>query len=466
MLYLRANQRDYDRWVEDGNKGWDFDNILKYYDEIENNQSSKTSKESKSHLALSRYNSTEPVAKAIQKSAELLGYPTYAQNKNLGFFSSTQTISKGLRVNTATAFLGNGQNRPNLVIALNAHVHKIVINRKKAESVIVNINGKILTIKASEEIILSAGAINSPQILMLSGIGPKQHLEDLGIPVIKNLPVGANLQDHPIFLGLISTLAQNSTNFLDPIEEIYKFFRHQKGAFSEIGITNLIGFINTKNDSQYPNVQYHSVLSTKKDSYLLPEFLRSLGLQDQYAKIIMEKNIEQPLLFTCPTVLNPKSRGRILLKSQNPLDHPIIYDQYLTESEDVETMIEGIQFFEKQLETEPFKDINATLLELPIEECKNFEFRSKDYWRCSMKYFTTTIYHPVGTCKMGRETNPEAVVDSKLRVHGISNLRVVDASIMPSIVSVNTNGPVAALALKGGTMILENWERKQQRDEL
>ncbi|XP_044261112.1 glucose dehydrogenase [FAD, quinone]-like [Tribolium madens] len=456
-LYIRGNKRDYDKWAELGNEGWDYNSVMKYYKILENVDGFDGYGRG-GYVPLNVYQSNEPVGEALKASARVLGTPTTQQEANFGYFEALQTVEKGIRANAGKIFLGQAKDRENLVVALDSTVEKILLNGKKTEGVVINIGGKQITIKARKEVILSAGAINSPKILMLSGIGPKKHLQDLGIEPIEDLQVGENLQDHIFYLGLLvavdEKVAQVKTNVID---DIYKYFMYNEGAVGQIGITNLVGFVNSRNDSDYPNLQFHHILFIKGDNYLLPETLRVMGLGPEVASIELETNQKSPMFKIAPTLLNPKSRGKILLKSKNPHDKPLIFANYLDDPQDVEILLEGIKFGLKQIESEPFAKFQPKLIDYKLKNCQKFEFKSDDYWRCAIRWLTSTVYHPVGTCKMGPRSDPGAVLDSRLRVHGIDGLRVIDASIMPLIISGNTNAPSLMIGLKGGMMISEDW---------
>lgn len=462
-LYIRGNRRDFDQWAQLGNDGWDYNSVLKAYRILEDVQNDGF--EGYGHggyVPLSVYNSNEPIGEALKDSAKFLGVPTTHQETTFGYFEALQTVDKGIRANSAKIFLGNNKFE-NLQVSLGSTVEKVVFDGKKATGVIANIGGKKVTLKARKEIILSAGAVNTPQILLLSGIGPEKHLKQHEIEVIQDLKVGENLQDHIFFLGFLVKLHEKAQIITNVIDELYKYFMYNQGSVGQIGITNLLGFINSKNDSDYPNLQFHHVLYIKADNYLLPEVLRVTGLSPEVASLELEANQKSPLLKIAPTLLNPKSRGKILLKSKNPEDKPLIYANYFDDPQDVETILDGIKFALKQIESEPFRKFQPELVDYKLEEC-NFEYKSDDYWRCAIKHLTTTVYHPVGTCKMGPKSDPEAVVDSRLRVHGVENLRVVDASIMPLITSGNTNAPSLVIGWKGGEMIVEDWEEKKHEE--
>lgn len=469
MLYVRGNKQDYDNWSNLGNIGWDYDNVLKYFKELENVPDEYNLKNfgKNGYQPLTKYDSNESVKNTIKEAARELGYPDNINQEGLGFYETLQTIQNGIRMNAAKAFLEPIKNRPNLYVVTNAHVVQIILENKKVKGVKAVIENKEVTVLSKKEVIVSAGAVNSPQILMLSGIGPKEHLKKVNIKPVLDLPVGENLQDHLIFLGILAKLDQSAMRPLGPrekLDELYKYFMYREGDLATISVTNLIGFINTKMNSNYPNMQYHIVSNNPKDDFILLEILRCSGFNQASASSFLEANENHVTAHIIPTLLNPKSKGKILLNSSNPFEKPLIYPNYLLEKEDVEIMLEGIRFAEKLIESKAFKKHNAELTNVFIPNCDQYKFRSDDYWICALRNLASTIYHPVGTCKMGPKSDKKAVVGPRLKVYGIEGLRVIDASIMPNIVSGNTHAPSMMIGLKGAKMIVEDWNGK--RDEL
>lgn len=257
----------------------------------------------------------------------------------------------GIRENAAKSFMGKVKDRRNLRLALHAYVRKIIIDQdsKEATGVQVKIGENILELHANKEVILSAGSINSPHILMLSGIGKEEHLKSVNINCIANLPVGKNLQDHPVFGFPLVRLRENAVkphNQRKSLEDIFEYFMFKTGELSGISITNLLGFFNTKNDSIYPNIQFDHILYKPNDSYLLPEVIRSAGYNENISKSIIELVQGSSVVQFNPILLNPKSRGEVLLKSNNPEDKPLIYSGYFTDErqEDLEIMLEAIRY--------------------------------------------------------------------------------------------------------------------------
>ncbi|CAH1118432.1 unnamed protein product [Phaedon cochleariae] len=470
MLYTRGNKNDYDRWAHQGNTGWDWSNVERSFEEMENLMDDSGQKKL---LSLHSYESGEPVVNIVKEAAWELGYPTVeGENSNdpLGYFNAPLTVENGTRLNAAKAFLGKVKNRKNLFVAVHAFVPKVVIDHdsKTATGVEVKLGKQTLIIKARKEVIVSGGAVNSPQLLMLSGIGPKDHLQHFGIRVVENLPVGDNLQDHPAFKGFhmkYSPDLANSYTEQDILHDAFEYFVHKQGKFAEVSMMNQIGFINTKNSSAYPNLEILSFLSNPENNYAPFKTLRKIVCASFFDSLV-EYGSGSPVLSTFVILLKPKSRGRILLKSRNPFDKPLIHAGYFTDEndEDMEFMLEGVRYLEKVTRTQAFTKYNPEIFRSNF--CQNFDYGSDDYWKCSIRHLVATLFHPAGTCKMGPVSDETSVVDPRLRVKGVNNLRVADASIMPEIVSNHPNAASMMIGYKAGQMIIDDWSKQKEHNEL
>ena len=311
---------------------------------------------------------------------------------------------------------------------------------------------------ARKEIILSAGSINSPQILMLSGIGPSQHLQRLGIPVRADLPVGDNLQDHIYPGGLTFTLSHQvslSHQNVFNVPNLLKYYQTGKGPLTSLGGVEGLGFIKTKYanfSKDEPDIEIHMIAGN-----LVADGGRSLrqymGVKDEvYQKFFAPYAIFDTFSLD-PVLLRPKSRGFVRLRSANPHDAPAIDPRYLTHPDDVMTLVEAMKISLAIGISPPFKRLGSKPLQTVMPGCEHYAYLSDEYLACVARSLTFTIYHPVGTCKMGAPWDPTAVVDSELKVMGIKGLRVVDASIMPTIISGNTNAPVIMIAERAADMI-------------
>ncbi|KAK5638563.1 hypothetical protein RI129_012858 [Pyrocoelia pectoralis] len=470
MIYMRGNRYDFSNWANAGNEGWDFDSVLQYYERYENIQDVSGGFNNEKEMKITKFTSKEPILPNLVDAYAELGYKhEYNENEPLGTLNSYVTTSNGRRENVAKAFLNKKvKDCENLFVAINSQVSKLLMDGLTVKGVEIRVQGKLLKIHARNEIILSAGAVNSPQILMNSGIGPKNHLQGLGIPLVKNLEVGQNLKDHTAFPGLyfkVDKSALSSISGQSYTDLLYEYFAHYKGRLSNME-ANFFGFVNPRNDSNVPSLQIAHLFMPQ--DYLkfvhANDVIEPFELPQSVRNTVKEVNKVSNFIEFMIMLLYPKSKGRILLKSNDPFEEPLIIPNYLSEAADVTAIIEGIRFIQNLIKTKALQTFNPEFVRLEVADCNNFSFDTDEYWDCVIKNLVCTGYHLVGSCKMGPRTDPDAVVDSRLRVHGIKGVRVIDGSIMPSIVGSNTNGPIIMIGEKGAHMVLEDW--LMNKDEL
>jgi len=349
-----------------------------------------------------------------------------------------------------------------------AQVRKINFskNGKKAESVtFVYKNSQEFTVKSRKEIISSAGAIDTPKLLLLSGIGPKEPLTQLGIPVIKELNVGKHLQDHSM-IPVIFKIQEDSARPFDlkqKLADLQEYLLHNSGPIGQLGLS-LVGFVNTDpmSDSPYPDIgTYH--LPIRRQDPFLNIFLDAFNFKEEVVKPIRMAHKDAHLVVVYLCIQRPTSIGEITLRSNDFKDSPIITPNYLGTDYDLEVLLRGLKYQLSFEEAKTFKRNGGEFIRLNLPECDKFEFKSDDYLKCFIKHMITTLYHPIGTAKMGPDSDRLAVVDSNLKVKAIDNLRVIDASIMPFMISANTNGPTIMIGEKGVDFIIKEWSA---RDEL
>lgn len=393
----------------------------------------------------------------LEKGFPLVDFNSKTQ---MGTMLTQTTTKNGKRMSTNVAFLRPiRKKRRNLTIKTNAEVINLLIKNDKAYGVTYIKNGICYHVRARKEIIISAGALNSPKILMLSGIGPKNDLQELGIPVIKNLNVGHNLQDHAtaeaVLIGLTnktSTLVQGK-QILANVKQYYSIKSDSKyEPLSATGLLHITAFHRTKyagQDKTVPDIQFHFDGRNTKDFYSDPTtYLATAIFPFAYYDSI---NVR-------PILLHPESRGLLTLNKTDPyFGQPLIYPRFFTVKKDLDTLVAALKFATKLEDTQAFKENGAKFIRKPVEACSRYKWGTYRYFACVIIGYTGTIYHPAGTCKMGPPYDKDAVVDPRLRVYGIRNLRVADASIMPHIVRGNTNAPCMMIGEKVSDMIKEDW---------
>jgi len=321
------------------------------------------------------------------------------------------------------------------------------------------VNGKKYFVKAKKEVIVSAGSIASPKLLQLSGIGPRSLLKKREVKVVKHLSVGDNLQDHvliPLFFSNCQNESQPTTN-KENAQAYYEYLTQRTGSISNIGVTEILGFINSFDRySRFPNIEI-AFLSFPEQSPGLVQWLSDLNLDKRSTDSIVSANQNAQIINVLVGHLETRSPGSVRIKSNDPFEEPTIRSGYLEVEKDVEALVRGIRIVRKLMKAKPLKELNSEDVHVSNPDCDKLEFDSDQYWRCYIRQYTGSFYHYSGTCKMGPVDDETAVVDPRLRVHGVKGLRVIDASIMPKVPSGNINAPTMMIAEKGSDMIKEDW---------
>jgi len=475
MAYVRGNKMDFDNWKSLGNEGWGYEDVLPYFIKSEKNVGKRSKIDESYHgydgmLTVEDRAWKSSLPQAFMEAGLHLGYNLVDINgvNQTGFMTPQVTAREGTRCSTYRAFLESVTDRPNLKIVTHALVEKILIDdSNRAYGVQYHRGNRSVVVRASKEIVLSGGAIGSPQILMLSGIGPEHHLKELGIPVRSSRSVGDNLQDH-VYVPL-GPLIHNETDagLVNPADwkPWWDYFVHGKGPYTSTGIDGM-AFKTSKysQHSDWPDLQLHFLAySVSSDHGII--LRKILALNENMWTDFYEALSHAATSSLFATLVRPKSRGWIRLRSSDPTEHPLIDPKYYSHPDDVKVMLEAIRFAKETLDTPVLKQL-LSVYEVKHPNCKDIPADGDSYLECLIMHSTQTIYHPAGTCKMGPASDPDAVVDPQLRVYGIQGLRVADASIMPQITNGNTNAPTIMIGEKAADMILkEHSNNPSESDE-
>lgn len=437
MLYTRGTPSDYNHWAELGNKGWGYDDILPHFKSTQHQERGANEFHgTEGELNVAETRSSHPLGETLLEACRQAGYQNNSdfngeQQEGVGYYQVTQI--NGERCNAARAFLHPVTSRKNLTVITEASVCKVLLKNQRADGVEYVHQGEKKTLLATKEVILSAGSFCSPQLLMLSGIGPENELEKHNIPVVHALPgVGENLQEHVDIITVNKSMKAN-TVALRPVgmskmaKEIWYYLKDRKGflttSFVETG-----GFIKSKPDLADPDMQLQFIPLVMDDHGRDKSTLFTYGYS----------------LHNC--LLRPKSRGKVSLLSSDYRQAPKIELNMLSHPDDMASMVDAVKINLNIFSQQAFEDGRGDIV-FPSKRNPSDE-EIEDFIREKANH----VYHPVGTCKMGHDE--QAVVNDRLQVHGIKQLRVVDASIMPTLVAGNTNAPTIMIAEKAAQMIL------------
>jgi choline dehydrogenase-like flavoprotein len=436
-VYIRGQKADYDGWADAGNAGWSHDDVLPAFEAVENYHGPDQPWHGKGgELDVEKPRSWNPIATAIVDAAAQAGHHRnndFAGERQDGFGRYDLNQRNGTRLSSARAFLHPALHRDNLTVLDETMVRRILFDRGRASGIEVEKDGARRILTARREIILCAGATNSPQLLMLSGIGPQDHLRAMGIDLVHNLPgVGQHLQDHPtVHVAMENPSAESYAISPKALARIlaspFRYLFNRTGMLAS-NVAECGGFLCTEGSGR-PDIQVTFLVGLKIDA-------RSVPRRHGYMALIQ--------------LLRPKSAGSVRLASNRPEDKPVIDPNFFADPYDMKTLIAGFREARRIFAQPALAAMTGDEIEPGAQHQSDADIDA------ALRKIVNTAYHPTGTCKMGPDGDPMAVVDNRLRVRGVAGLRVVDASIMPEIISGNTSAPTMMIAERAARFILED----------
>jgi choline dehydrogenase len=438
MLYVRGHPADFDGWAQMGCRGWSFDDVLPFFRKSEDYGPGDPAVRGKGGvLRVEDYRTILPLTHSFVDAAKAAGFPynkdlNGAEHEGVGY--SQMTRNGRYRGSTARTFLAAAKGRPNLRVETNSLATRLLFEGKRCVGVAFRQNGADREIRAKREVILCGGAVNSPHLLQISGVGPAEHLQSIGVDVVHHLRgVGGNLQDH--YVSRISHRVKGAVSInrlargVRLVGEVARFFLLGNGALT-FGVTSAQVFTKSREGLASPDLQL-------------------LFTPASYDRAVFGQLEQEDGMTVAICPVRPDSRGTIMAGSADPFASPVITPNYLSAASDGRVLLAGMRFTRKIFAQAPMAQYSVE------ETLPGPDVESDDALLDHCRHFGTTIFHPVGTCRMG-EDDSVAVVDSRLRVHGIGGLRVIDASVMPTLTTGNTNAPTIMIGEKGAAMIRED----------
>ncbi|XP_036345570.1 glucose dehydrogenase [FAD, quinone]-like [Rhagoletis pomonella] len=475
MIYNRGNKRDFDRWAAAGNKGWSYDEVLPYFLKSENANlvglENSPYHNNSGPLSVEDVQFRTPAVHAFVKGAQQAGHPRtdYNGESQIGVSYVQANTQRGRRHSAYRAYIEPIRyQRKNLRIVTMTRVTRVLIDpvTKRATGVELVYRNKYYKVRARKEVILSAGAFNSPQLLMLSGVGPADNLKAIGVPIVKELPVGKLLYDHMCHFG--PTFSVNTTRelldvaYLNPRMVKSFLLGDPSTMLSSIGGVEALAFLKvpcSKEPADMPDVEIITVagsLAADQGSALK----KGANFKDElYDKVYRPLAVSQQDHFSFLIMqFHPKSVGHLWLHNRDPFEWPRINPKYYYNKDDVQFMLEGIKEAIRITQTPAMQRLGTRIHDIPLPGCEQHTFGTDAYWRCSIRTLSYTLHHQVATCRMGPESDPTTVVNAELKVHGIEGLRVVDTSIIPFPPTAHTNAASLMIGEKAADMIRGDWQ--------
>lgn len=482
MLYTRGNRRDFD---DIRVPGWSWDDLMPYFLKYEGLQdldllppSSIPYHNTTGTMRIGFFDDSQnPWHSRLIKAFKTLGLPGNPDvnaESQIGVSQLIGYVYDGERMSTARGYLARGDVKRSLKVAKYTRCTGVIIDKRNIAHGITVVQGVLkLKVYARREVILSAGAIGTPQILMLSGIGPADHLQSMGICVKVNSPgVGANMTDHvlPLLLALVDKgegIKDDLAGLATRVEQAVQLLTSYSGPLTSIGLTDISAFLNSHcydfdqrkllnesfdgSDCELPNLQ---IIHAYVDRYLVavakPVFMQATGFNKDIVEQISIANKDYAIIVISPVLLSPYSVGHVRLASSDPLAHPAIFPNYLHDERDVDDVVRSIHIVEQIMETPPFRKRNASLLHLDFPGCPSVAEDRVGYWRCYSRHMTFAVYHAAGTARVG------GVLDARLRVRGVRRLRAADLGALPRVPHANTAAVSIAIGERVADFVLED----------
>lgn len=470
VIFTRGNKRDYDAWARAGNPGWSWNEILPYFKKLEhanirdfgdNGFHGKSGR-----LSVEDCPFRSKIAEAFVAGAQQAGYRYLDYNSGdlLGVSFLQAHTRNGRRATGGNSYLKDIVQRPNLHIMTRAWVTKVLIDPRTKEATGVQFarEKRSYGVNARREVILSAGAFESAKLLMLSGVGPAKQLQKHGIKVVRDLPVGEQVTEHGGVFGPVFVV-HNDPDGLKSLEQVatlsgFMKFRNGSGPMTSNSVESLLYLrspVAEDPDPELPDVEImQSYLTFGFDSSPSTKF--AYQLSDEVDKEYFRPLANMRAFMYLPLLLKARARGQVRLKSTNPFHHPEFKYQYFEDDRDVEALVYGILQAIRVTSQPAFEKLGVELYANKVPGCQHLQFNTLEYWRCHVRTLTATFQHQVLTCKMGPASDPEAVVDARLRVHGIKRLRVADIGIIPDSPTGHTSAHSFVIGEKAADLIKED----------
>ncbi|KAL9702544.1 hypothetical protein quinque_006062 [Culex quinquefasciatus] len=470
VIFTRGNKRDYDAWARAGNPGWSWDEIMPYYKKLEN-ANIKDFGDNGFHgkggrLSVEDCPFRSKIAEAFVAGAQQAGYRYLDYNSGdlIGVSFLQAHTRNGRRATGGNSYLKDIVHRPNLHIMTRSWATKVLIDSRTKEATGVQFvrERRSYVVNARREVILSAGAFESAKLLMLSGVGPSKQLQNFGIKVLKDLPVGEQVTEHGGVFGPVFVV-NNDPDGLRSLEQVatmseFMRFRNGSGPMTSNSVESLLYVrspVAEDPDPDLPDVEImQSYLTFGFDSSPSTKF--AYQLSDEVDKAYFRPLQKMRAFMYLPLLLKARARGQVRLKSTNPFHHPEFKYQYFEDDRDVEALVYGILQAIRVTSQPAFEKLGVELYANKVPGCQHLKFNTLDYWRCHVRTLTATFQHQVATCKMGPASDPEAVVDPRLRVHGIRRLRVADIGIIPDSPTGHTSAHSFVIGEKAADLIKED----------